>query len=290
MIRAAVAAASLAALADAEYHVTLMSGKNITVAGVRASASCPGSTNYEACKIDGSSNYHSSTIKLNKNTGIFVGTLTTNQCSNDHYGYCPLCDPPQYLSHTHQAFCIEVTLPSHKGPSSAPLRGPVGYTIQGVNIFGPEEDGFGTGMNPKPCSDGSGTCPGGMDVPTCESSLDYTCGKTGSLPIHALMLDTCGGHAMPYHYHNDDACDYDHKAPGHSPLIGWGLDGVGIYGLWENNPNTADLDACNGHVGPVPADEEYGVPAGTSMYHYHVPAMRHTHWGATATLDWSPTQ
>lgn len=45
------------------------------------------------------------------------------------------------------------------------------------------------------------------------------------------MLDTCGGHAMPYHYHNDLYCDYNHLAPGHSPLIGFALDGYGIYGL-----------------------------------------------------------
>ena len=47
------------------------------------------------------------------------------------------------------------------------------------------------------------------------------------------MLDTCGGHAMPYHYHNDLACDYDHTLPSHSPIIGWALDGYGIYGLYE---------------------------------------------------------
>merc|ERR1711957_425833 len=126
------------------------------------------------------------------------------------------------------------------------------------------------GNFPKPCKDGSGTCPAGMDVPTCESSLDYVCSLTGSNPVHELMLDNCGGHAMPYHYHNDNACDYDHTASGHSPLVGWGLDGVGIYGLYESNPSKPSLDACNGHVGEVPVDSEFGVAAGTSMYHYHV--------------------
>lgn len=165
---------------------------------------------------------------------------------------------------------MEQVFPSLTGPAMAPLRGPVGYTKFGVNIYGPEEAGFGIGRNPKPCSDGSGTCPAGMDVPTCESSLDEICASTGSTPIHQLMLDSCGGHAMPYHYHNDNACDYDHTAAGHSPLIGFGLDGVGIYGLYENNPTKPNLDTCNGHVDTVPADEEFGVPEGMTMYHYHV--------------------
>lgn len=200
---------------------------------------------------------------------IFSGSLTTNQCSNNHYGYCAFCSPPQYLTHTHQASCITVTLPSKTGPSAAPLRGPVGYTKYGVNIYGPEEAGFGTGRFPKPCQDGSGTCPSGMDVPTCESGLDYSCSLTGSTPVHQLMLDTCGGHAMPYHY-NNNFCDYDHTASGHSPLVGWGLDGIAIYGLYESNPSKPSVDSCNGHVGEVPSDSEFGVPAGTSMYHYHV--------------------
>jgi len=268
MVRALLVS-SVVSVAVADFNVTLMDGSQVSVAGVEVSASCPGRDG-AACSLDGSSNYHSGTIKLNTATGIFCGTLTTNQCSNDHYGYCALCDPPAFTTHTHSARCISVTFPSHTGPALAPLRGPVGYTKYGVNIFGPEEAGFGTGNFPKPCKDGSGTCPAGMDVPTCEANLEYVCGETGSKPVHELMLDSCGGHAMPYHYHNDDACDYDHTAAGHSPLIGWGLDGVGIYGLYENNPTKPKLDACNGHVDEVPADNEYGVPSGTVMYHYHV--------------------
>lgn len=260
---------ALAFAVDGEYEITLMDGQNISVPGVEASASCSPSSG--SCNIQGTSNYHTSNINFNTNTGVFSGTMTTNQCSNNHYGYCALCDPPAYSTHTHQASCITVTFPSQSGPAAAPLRGPVGYTVTGVNIYGPEEAGFGTGRFPKPCKDGSGTCPAGMDVPTCETKLDFDCAQSGSTPVHELMLDTCGGHAMPYHYHNDNACDYDHTASGHSPLVGFGLDGVGIYGLYENNPSKpSSLDACNGHVGSVPSDGTFGVPSGTSMYHYHV--------------------
>ena len=71
----------------------------------------------------------------------------------------------------------------------------------------PEEAGFGVGQAMAPCEDGSGECYAGLDVPTCESSLDITCNTTTNVK-HEIMLDSCGGHAMPYHYHNDLKCDY----------------------------------------------------------------------------------
>lgn len=237
---------------------------------VPPSDQCEGVADGQPCKTDGSSNYHKFNFTLNTETGIFSGKMISNLCSNDHYGYCAECDPPQYLDHTSTASCSEQMFPSKTGPSLAPLRGPVGYSKFGVNIYGPEEAGFGVGRQPKPCTDQTGFCPAGMDVPTCEARLKDVCAETDSRPEYGLMLDSCGGHAMPYHYHNDNSCDYNHTAAGHSPLIGFGLDGVGIYGLYENNPSTPSLDTCNGHVAIVPADEEFGVPSSTQMYHYHV--------------------
>ena len=103
-----------------------------------------------------------------------------------------------YANHT--ARCTEQTFPApdyeSNPPHAAPLRGRVGMTLNGVNIYGPEEAGFGVGMNPKPCTDGSGKCWAGVDVPTCEFSLDITCNGTDKVE-HGLMLDTCGGHALP---------------------------------------------------------------------------------------------
>ena len=68
------------------------------------------------------------------------------------------------------------------------------------------------------------------------------------------------------HYHNDNACDYDHSLKQHSVLIGIALDGHGIYGLYESYNETSeeqvtpdDLDACNGHTHGVPANATYGV-------------------------------
>ncbi|KAH8086080.1 arogenate dehydratase [Aureococcus anophagefferens] len=240
----------------------------------------------------------------------------TNQCSNDKWGYCPLCDPPQYLVYAnHSANCVNQTVPAPQydpkdGPHGAQLRGRVGMTLAGVNIYGPEEAGFGFGPNPMPCertarrfdrfprrraekcvlnprarpgTDGTGYCYAGVDVPTCESALDIMCSATGSKVVHELMLDSCGGHAFPYHYHNDNACDYDHSLKQHSVLIGIALDGHGIYGLYESYNETSeeqvtpdDLDACNGHTHGVPANATYGVDeaavyARTGIYPIYTP-------------------
>lgn len=243
----------------------------------------------EQCSYDGSDNYHQFNMSFDAATGMFSGTMRSNQCSNDQWGRCVHCDPPMSLtSDTHRAKCIEQTFPSVTGPTATGIRGAVGYTRYGVNIYGPMEAGFG-GNFPKPCMDDTGMCMGGTDVPTCEASLEDICAASNSTVSYYLMLDSCGGHAMPYHYHGDAVCDYDHQAPGHSPLIGFGLDGVGIYGLYETNPAIPEnLDTCNGHVGEVPGDDEFGVPAGIRMYHYHVTSTAPYTLGCYGTPGFEP--
>jgi hypothetical protein len=107
-----------------------------------------------------------------------------------------------------------------------------------------------------------------MDVGTCEAGLFNSC-PSGTVRTE-LFMDQCGGHANPYHYHTDMVCHYDPNAAGHSGLIGVMLDGRALFGRHETTGAApADLDACGGHVGAVPAYAEWGVPEGTSMYHYH---------------------
>lgn len=87
-----------------------------------------------------------------------------------------------------------------------------------------------------------------------------------------MFMNTCGGHADPYHIHTDPVCNYEtDSATGHSTLLGVSLDGYGIYGKFEthNNQRPCDLDVCHGHVGSVPASSVYGV-ASSSVYHHHV--------------------
>jgi len=84
------------------------------------------------------------------------------------------------------------------------------------------------------------------------------------------VLDKCGGHPQrngQYHYHDDAAClPHKRDASGGSELIGYALDGFGIYGPYDASGHkltNADLDGCHGRVGPVMWDGKL-----VSMYHY----------------------
>ncbi|MEM1300149.1 MAG: YHYH protein [Pseudomonadota bacterium] len=85
------------------------------------------------------------------------------------------------------------------------------------------------------------------------------------------ILDRCGGHPQQtgqYHYHALSDCYPDGTdAKGHGELVGYALDGFGIFGASEagNLVMTSDLDACHGHTGDVPWDGST-----RRMYHYHL--------------------
>lgn len=76
-------------------------------------------------------------------------------------------------------------------------------------------------------------------------------------------VDDAGGHVnnnLGYHYHGDTGFTTRiEQADGHASMIGYALDGHGIYAELDANGNAAtDLDECRGH-----SDEIRG-------YHYHV--------------------
>jgi len=84
------------------------------------------------------------------------------------------------------------------------------------------------------------------------------------------ILDKCGGHPQQngqYHYHDAAAClPHGRDASGGSELIGYALDGFGIYGPYDASGQklaNADLDGCHGKVGPVMWDGKL-----VNMYHY----------------------
>lgn len=81
--------------------------------------------------------------------------------------------------------------------------------------------------------------------------------------------DNCDGHPEKdgtYHYHNISNCLADKKA-GHSDLVGYALDGFGIYGIQGEDGKeltNEDLDECHGHIHEIVWDGTKKV-----MYHYH---------------------
>lgn len=80
-------------------------------------------------------------------------------------------------------------------------------------------------------------------------------------PAHELQ-DACHGHpevSGQYHFHDLGAC----AAAGPGGLIGYALDGFGIYRPDGDTEKQTALDACHGHLGEVVWDGHKVV-----MYHY----------------------
>lgn len=73
------------------------------------------------------------------------------------------------------------------------------------------------------------------------------------------VQDSCEGHPERtgrYHYHSLSSCIRDGRSSkrSHSSLIGWALDGFGIYGQYGRRGkqlSTSQLDACHGHTHKV---------------------------------------
>ena len=231
--------------------------------GSRASTACPA---LSACPADGGGNFAQIDLTYDAVQGKMSGTVTSNNCP-DHGGRRGRQTPT----------CQQQTIPDPSfvaTPAGAPLLGRVGMAItSGTNMFGPFEAGFQLNQV---CQGGS--CEGGVDVKLCEQKMAYECGIS---PSEVGIIDSCGGHANPYHYHEDMTCLPNRDSPrdggGHSPALAVVLDGRLIYGPYEGGGQRASdlavggLDACNGHFGPVPADAELGVPA-SCTYHYHTTA------------------
>eukprot|EP00389_Voromonas_pontica_P005972 GDKH01008967.1.p1 GENE.GDKH01008967.1~~GDKH01008967.1.p1 ORF type:complete len:429 (-),score=53.48 GDKH01008967.1:264-1550(-) len=215
---------------------------------------CPSVT---TCATDGSSAYSDLTaMTYNAASGKFSGNVISN-----------LCNAGQVLKGAPTPSCSNWTIPYPdyaSPPKAAPRLNAIGVSRKGINIYGPFEAGFTDGQV---CT--SGTCDAGMDIAACEKTLNAGCTTT---PDTTMFMDTCGGHANPYHYHFDPTCEYDKtKTTQHSSLVGFGLDGRGLYGMYEGaSGKPTDLDSCNGHFGVVPADTALGIAAGgAAVYHYH---------------------
>ena len=93
-------------------------------------------------------------------------------------------------------------------------------------------------------------------------------------PAHEIQ-DKCGGHPErtgQYHYHNHSPCmaDKSGKSGRHSDLVGYALDGFGIFGLYGKGGNqlhNSELDACHGHTEKVAWNG-----SNQNIYHYHMTA------------------
>jgi hypothetical protein len=70
--------------------------------------------------------------------------------------------------------------------------------------------------------------------------------------------DTCHGHPNKnagYHYHALSPCILSNKARTHPTLVGWALDGFGIYAEYDSKKRlltNSKLDGCHGRKSKVP--------------------------------------
>ncbi|MBI1214616.1 MAG: YHYH protein [Alphaproteobacteria bacterium] len=87
------------------------------------------------------------------------------------------------------------------------------------------------------------------------------------------VQDKCDGHperSGQYHYHSNSPClrDDDGAAGRPSDLVGYALDGFGIYGMHGDDGkilHDKDLDACHGHVSKVMWNGKM-----QEIYHYNI--------------------
>ena len=117
------------------------------------------------------------------------------------------------------------------------------------------------------------TCVGGTVGVMLSGSYIFSAFDAGGRDAVAHELqDACGGHpqqAGVYHYHSLSPCASD-AALGHSALVGYALDGFGIYGPHGEKGTAltnADLDECHGHTHEIEWDGKT-----VEMFHYHATA------------------
>lgn len=139
-------------------------------------------------------------------------------------------------------------------------------------------------ISPQPLNVSYPSLPQEAATPSCVGFGPAGYSLTGSAIYHGAstlgtdaaaheMLDRFGGHTdgtQRYHYHFPAKELQDHVHPhtsGHSALMGYMLDGFGIYGPYGENGElltSKDLDECHGHKHPVMWDGQM-----ITIYHYH---------------------
>ena len=125
-----------------------------------------------------------------------------------------------------------------------------GQAVAASSIFGAFEAGFDASSPGLDCLQNE-TVPGGIDTHAAHNIIMNSESCKGK---DVTLFGYCGGHAIPFHYHESMSCLYRQDPDtGHSTRIGTALDGHGIYGKFISGgilPN--DLDGCNGRLGVTP--------------------------------------
>ncbi len=149
------------------------------------------------------------------------------QVPEEYNNYCVECSLDDFGGGVEQTVLIPVTPVPRDAPAEVGTAEHVGLALNGVVMDPP--------------------------APVANILAGYT----------IAAFDDCGGHVNPfegYHYHAATGCPAEvAQDDTHAPLIGYALDGYGIYAMEDSEGNEAgDLDECRGQTD------------GVRGYHYHV--------------------
>lgn len=113
--------------------------------------------------------------------------------------------------------------------------------------------------------------PGAIGILLSGSSLFNALDAPGRDAVAHETQDACQGHPQEsgaYHYHNLSDCIQDKQSSdGHSALMGYMIDGFGIFGhhgVGGKTLTSSDLDECHGHTHTIEWDGKK-----VELYHYH---------------------
>ena len=132
--------------------------------------------------------------------------------------------PPFAATIHHPSFPFSSCLPAFG--QTAPRRGTSGNANDGNVIYGPMEAGFTTDQTTQffGCTGGV-TLAAGIDTRQAELMIQAQA-MLGNCNAGVTLLDSCGGHAQPYHYHEHMTCLHTNDAgTGHSTSVATMLDG-----------------------------------------------------------------
>ncbi len=215
--------------------------------------------------------YNDPQWKLYREDGTVKVTKTREACeaaarpdvAEEYNNYCVECSPAFY-SDFKTTYLIPVN-PVYLG-TGTPMgnRPPRGERPPEGDRPPPPRDGNG------PPGGGGGGLPLGLALNGVR--FDPPAPLNAILDAHTLApLDDCGGHVNPhegYHYHAANGCtkEAEQKAK-HSPLLGYALDGFGIYALLDKEGKEPEnLDQCGGHIiANIGYHYHAGIPGGNQV-------------------------
>jgi len=159
----------------------------------------------------------------------------------------------------------------HHATGSFPVRDAAAARYdRNPNSIRPQNLSFTLPKNPQAAASPSCLSKGPIGIMLSGAALFSALDADNRDAVATEIFDSCEGHPQQegmYHYHHYSPCFDSGAKDQPSPLLGYALDGFGIYGPRGSGGHmvtNAELDECHGAMGAVP-DGKGGVK---TVYHY----------------------